>query len=137
MPTQFTLGSVNFDSLKGTIQNPKPVFEQFTRLGADVTYVQRLKTEAAISQVTATVVLTSFQACEDHRKSLDDSLGLPISGTLITYSTGGAVNYTYSNLYLLDYTYEIKSYAGGSYVLTYQMSIKSDGSAQTNSSVTG
>lgn len=122
----FAIENVTFDSFKGTLQRPKPVIEQFTRLGSNKTYIQRIKTEAPISNIECTVILNTYEECEAHVASLSEWVGLKAGASLSSASGGILVNTLYTNLYVLDYTYSIKVYSQEQVLLTYQIQIKID-----------
>lgn len=100
-----TLSDISFKFWRGTIQRPKPVFDSYTRLGADQVYMQRLKTESKESAIEAGNFFATEAECDAQERALANLLGLP--QTLVISDSQ-----TLFGVFLKDYTFTKKAGAG-------------------------
>ena len=110
-----TLSDISFTFWRGTIQRPKPIFDSYTRLGADQIYMQRLKTEAKESTIEAGNYFLTEAECDAHERSLVNLLGLP--QTLVI-----SENQTLFGVFLKDYTYN-KICGKGKWYASYTLTL--------------
>lgn len=102
---------IEFAGMRGAIQYSKPVFEQFTALGSNKIYVQRLRTEPKESQVSMWDIMDSYSECYSKIQKLQLYLGLPVTVNVHDYEI-------LANMILMDYTHNIRGGAGGKFLLT-------------------
>jgi len=114
-----TLGDISFDGMRGTLQRPKPVFEKYTRLGADQVYMQRLRTESQDSSIEAWKICNSFEEARSHERALRHNVGIPL---VFTFHEELPI----FGVFLTDYSHSIKAGANSKFLLTYTLSIVCD-----------
>lgn len=124
--SSFAIEDIEFEGIQGTIQRAKPIFDQFTRLGSNETYVQRLKTESPLSQIRVWNIQASYTECEAKLSALNVYLGKRVGASVSGNVSGSDVSVKFFALYLLDYTYTIKAGANNKHLLTVDMIIKVD-----------
>lgn len=108
-----TLADISFKFWRGTIQRPKPVFDSYTRLGADQVYMQRLKTESKESAIEAGNFFATEAECDAQERALANLLGLP--QTLVISDSQ-----TLYGVFLKDYTFTKKS-GSGKWLIMYNL----------------
>ena len=114
-----SFGDIYFDGMKGTLQRPKPVFDKYTRLGADQVYVQRLRTESIESNLETWSIFSSYEAAKSHERSLKNNLGIPLTFTQFSETPIYGV-------FILDYTCSIKAGANNKFLATYTLTVVCD-----------
>jgi len=114
-----TLGDISFDGMSGTLQRPKPVFEKYTRLGADQVYFQRLKTESAESQIEAWKICSTWEEARSHERALRDNVGIPLTFTFHE-------ELPIFGVFIHDYSHTIKAGANSKFLLRYTLTLVCD-----------
>jgi len=109
-----TLDDIQFFGWRGTLQRPKPVFDSYTRLGANQVYMQQLRVESLESNIEASVILNSLEEARAHERALRVILGLPKS---FTYHDAAPI----LGVYLKDYQHKIRAGANGKYLIEYSL----------------
>lgn len=104
-----TIGTIQMQGMNGTIQSPKPVFEKIVGLGDTQPYIQRLRTESKESSVKLWSIVDSDDKINSIIIALRENLGVKLEATI----DGVELDY---NVYLLDYTFQIK-YGASSKIL--------------------